>query len=135
MAILKSGSALELLVCRLLGPCIEILLRKRSQQTAHTLFSCDENGAFVKYKGIITYFKTHLLFFRSKPISSRHVKVLATLQILTITKKNLSASQTPKNALKNLPISNKICSKTKYKKRSSRPLSLTKKKESTSSKK
>jgi len=27
-----------------------------------------------------------------------------------------------------LPISNKICSKTKYKKRSSRPLSLTKKK-------
>jgi len=54
--------------------------------------------------------------------------VLATLQILTITKKNLSASQTPKNALKNLPISNKICSKTKYKKRSSRPLSLTKKK-------
>ena len=67
-------------------------------------------------------------FFRSRPISSRHVKVLATLQILTTTKKNLSASQTPKNALKNLPISNKICSKTKYKKNEAVVLCLSLKK-------
>ena len=54
--------------------------------------------------------------------------MLATLQILTITKKNLSASQTPKNALKNLPISNKICSKTKYKKNEAVVLCLSLKK-------
>ena len=95
-------------------------------------FPMMKKGLLKKYSWTSSLIKK-LNFFRSRPISSRHVKVLATLQILTITKKNLSASQIPKNALKNLPIFNKFAAKMKYKKNEAVVLCLYTKKKSTSS--